>query len=101
MEKNQPTLGKFISEHQKDFKYSSVELSKLISSTRLAAKIINYQVNKAGLLDILGAAGDKNIQGEDQGKLDVYVNDVFKWVLTNRQIVCEIAGEEDFITIET
>lgn len=101
MEKNQLTLGEFIIENQKDFKYSSGELSKLINSIRLAAKIVNHQVNKAGLVDILGAAGDTNIQGEDQQKLDVYANDVFKSALINREIVCGIASEEedDFVII--
>ena len=102
MEKNNLTLGEFIIENQKDFKYSSGELSKLINSIRLAAKIVNHQVNKAGLVDILGAAGDTNIQGEDQQKLDVYANDVFKSALINREIVCGIASEEEehFITIK-
>jgi len=102
MEKNNLTLGEFIIENQKDFKYSSGELSKLINSIRLAAKIVNHQVNKAGLVDILGTAGDTNIQGEDQQKLDVYANNVFKSALINREIVCGIASEEEehFITIE-
>ena len=102
MKKNNLTLGEFIIENQKDFKYSSGELSKLINSIRLAAKIVNHEVNKAGLADILGAAGDANIQGEDQQKLDVYANEVFKAALINREIVCGIASEEedDFMTIE-
>ena len=102
MNKNQITLGEFIIENQKHFKYSSGELSKLINSIRLAAKIVNHQVNKAGLVDILGPAGDTNIQGEDQQKLDVYANEVFKSALINREIVCGIASEEEehFITIE-
>jgi fructose-1,6-bisphosphatase I len=54
------------------------------------------------LADILGAAGDTNIQGEDQQQLDVYANEVFKATLINREIVCGIASEEedDFVTIE-
>lgn len=95
------TLGEFIIENQKQFKYSSGELSRLINSLRLAAKVVNHEVNKAGLVDILGAAGDTNIQGEDQQKLDVYANTIFMETLTNREIVCGIASEEedDFITI--
>ena len=59
-------------------------------------------MNKAGLVDILGAAGEENIQGEDQQKLDVYANEVFINTLVNREIVCGIASEEedDFITIK-
>ena len=95
------TLGEFIIENQTEFKYSSGELSRLINSIRLAAKVVNHEVNKAGLVDILGTAGETNVQGEDQQKLDVYANDVFIKTLINREIVCGIASEEedDFITI--
>ncbi len=97
------TLGEFIIENQTSFKYSSGELSSLLNSIRLAAKVVNHEVNKAGLVDIIGAAGDTNIQGEDQQKLDVYANDKFIQTLTKRNIVCGIASEEedDFITINS
>lgn len=100
--KNQ-TLGEFIIENQSSFKYTSGELSRLINSIRLAAKVVNHEVNKAGLVDIIGAAGDTNIQGEDQQKLDVYANDKFIQTLINRNIVCGIASEEedDFIAINS
>ena len=96
------TLGEFIIENQKDFAYSSGELSRLINSIRLAAKVVNHEVNKAGLVDILGAYGSTNVQGEQQQKLDVYANEVFIKALTNREIVCGIASEENdyFISIE-
>jgi fructose-1,6-bisphosphatase I len=101
MEERNKTLGEFIIEKQEEFKYSSGELSRIINSIRLAAKVVNYKVNKAGLVDIVGAAGDQNIQGEDQQKLDVYANNVFIQTLINREIVCGIASEEndDFITV--
>ena len=103
MAKKNQTLGEFIIENQNDFQYSSGELSRLLNSIRLAAKVVNHEVNKAGLVDITGAAGDTNIQGEDQQKLDVYANDVFIQTMTNRNIVCGIASEEedDFITINS
>ncbi|RZL34179.1 MAG: class 1 fructose-bisphosphatase, partial [Pedobacter sp.] len=102
MKERNKTLGEFIIEKQEEFKYSSGELSRIINSIRLAAKVVNYKVNKAGLVDIIGAAGEQNIQGEDQQKLDVYANEVFIQTLINREIVCGIASEEndDFITIE-
>ena len=101
MKPRSQTLGEFIIETQSQFPYSSGELSRLINSIRLAAKVVNHEVNKAGLVDITGAAGDTNIQGEEQQKLDVFANDVFIRTLTNREIVCGIASEEndDFITI--
>ena len=96
------TLGEYIIDNQNDFQYSSGELSRLLSSIRLASKVVNHEVNKAGLVDIIGAAGDTNIQGEDQQKLDVYANDIFMNTLVNREIVCGIASEEedDFVIIE-
>ncbi|HAB27207.1 MAG: class 1 fructose-bisphosphatase [Xanthomarina sp.] len=103
MSRKNQTLGEFIIENQASFKYTSGELSRLINSIRLAAKVVNHEVNKAGLVDIIGAAGDTNIQGEDQQKLDVYANEKFIQTLKNRNIVCGIASEEedDFITINS
>ncbi|RZP16985.1 MAG: class 1 fructose-bisphosphatase [Flavobacteriales bacterium] len=102
MTKHNKTLGEFIINKQSEFKYSSGELTRLINSIRLAGKIVNHEVNKAGLVDILGTAGEENIQGEDQQKLDVYANEVFIKNLVNREIVCGIASEEedDFISIQ-
>lgn len=101
MESNK-TLGEFIIENQQDFQYSSGELSRLFNSIKLAAKVVSHKVNKAGLVDIVGRAGGKNIQGEDQQKLDVYANDIFIETLINRQIVCGITSEENdnFISVQ-
>lgn len=103
MTKKNQTLGEFIIENQKAFPYSTGELSKLINAIRLAAKVVNYEVNKAGLVDILGSSGDINAQGEDQQKLDVLANEKFIQSLTNREIVCGIASEEedDFVVINS
>src|SRR5690625_3911456 len=95
METRKQTLGEFIIENQEEFKYSSGELSRLINSIRLAAKVVNHEVNKAGLVDILGSVGSDNVQGEEQQKLDVYANEVFIRALTNREIGCGIASEEE------
>lgn len=95
------TLGEFLIDHKGDFPYESGELSRLINSIRLAAKMVNHEVNQAGLVDITGAADNINVQGEEQQKLDVYADEVFMKTLTNREIVCGIASEEneDFITV--
>nr|WP_315251493.1 class 1 fructose-bisphosphatase [uncultured Flavobacterium sp.] len=102
MQEKNKTLGEFIIENQKDFPYSSGELSRIFNSIKLASKVVSYKVNKAGLVDIIGGVGEKNIQGEDQQKLDVYANEVFIQTLINREIVCGIASEEndDFLTIQ-
>ncbi|RTE55284.1 class 1 fructose-bisphosphatase [Arenibacter aquaticus] len=103
MNRKNTTLGEFIIENQASFQYSSGELSKLINAIRLAAKVVNHEVNKAGLVDIIGEAGDTNIQGEDQQKLDVLANEKFIQTLKNREIVCGIASEEedDFISVNS
>lgn len=103
MSSKNKTLGEFIIENQTEFRYSTGELSKLINAIRLAAKVVNHEVNKAGLVDILGTAGDINIQGENQQKLDVLANEKFIQTLKNREIVCGIASEEedDFISINS
>ena len=94
LNKNQ-TLGEFIIKNQTSFKYSSGELSSLSNSIRLAAKVVNHEVNKAGLVDIIGVTGNENIQSEKQQKLDVYANEKFINTLINRNIVCGIASEEE------
>lgn len=96
------TLGEYIIENQSDFQYSTGELSRLINSIRLAAKTVNHEVNKAGLVDITGSIGTENVHGESQQKLDVFAHDVFVRTLVNRQIVCGIASEEEeqFITVK-
>lgn len=103
MDKRFQTLGEYIIENQADFRYSTGELSRLINAVRLAAKTVNHQVNKAGLVDITGASGSANTSGEHQQKLDLYANDVFISTITNRQIVCGIASEEndDFISVNS
>ena len=96
------TLGEFIIENQNSFKYSSGELSRILNSIRLAAKVVNHNVNKAGLVDIIGSIKKNNIQGEEQQKLDVLANEVFIQTLINREIVCGIASEENdiFMNVE-
>jgi fructose-1,6-bisphosphatase I len=95
------TLGEYIIENQYQFQYAEGELSRLMNSITLAAKVINHEVNKAGLVDILGASGDVNIQGEQQQKLDFFANVVFRNTLKRRDIVCGFASEEedDFVVV--
>ncbi|MGF1911182.1 class 1 fructose-bisphosphatase [Vibrio kasasachensis] len=89
------TLGEFIVEKQADFPHASGDLSSLLSSIRLAAKIVNREINKAGLADITGSVGAENVQGEEQQKLDLYANDKFKAALEARDQVCGVASEEE------
>ena len=88
------TLGQFIIEKQADFPYAKGELSRLLRDIGIAAKVVNREVNKAGLMDILGDAGTTNIQGEGQKKLDVYANDQFISALSSGGECCVVASEE-------
>lgn len=97
------TLGQFIIEKQADFPYAKGELSRLLRDIGIAAKIVNREVNKAGLVEILGETGTTNIQGEKVKKLDVFANEQFISALKNGGEVCAIASEEndDIIPIES
>jgi fructose-1,6-bisphosphatase I len=89
------TLGQFIIEKQSDFPYSKGELSRLLRDIGIAAKIVNREVNKAGLMDILGDVGTVNIQGESQKKLDVFANEQFIAALKSGGECCIVASEEN------
>jgi fructose-1,6-bisphosphatase I len=89
------TLGQFIIEKQNDFPYAKGELSRLLRDIGIAAKIVNREVNKAGLVNILGDAGSTNIQGENQKKLDVYANQQFIAALSSGGECCIVASEEN------
>jgi fructose-1,6-bisphosphatase I len=89
------SLGEFIVEKQADFPHAKGEFSALLSAIKLASKIVNREINKAGLVDITGASGIENIQGEQQQKLDMFANEIFKNALIARGEVCGIASEEE------
>ena len=89
------TLGQFIIEKQADFPYAKGELSRLLRDIGIAAKIVNREVNKAGLADILGENGTTNIQREGQKKLDVYANEQFISALKHGGECCIVASEEN------
>lgn len=94
------TLGQFIIEKQNDFPYSKGELSRLLRDIGIAAKIVNREVSKAGLMDIFGDVGTINIQGESQKKLDVFANDQFIAALKSGGECCIVASEENDEIIE-
>jgi fructose-1,6-bisphosphatase I len=97
------TLGQFIIEKQADFPYAKGELSRLLRDIGIASKIVNREVNKAGLVDILGDFGSTNVQGEDQKKLDVFANTQFIAALTSGGECCIVASEEEdeFVAIDS
>ncbi len=96
------TLDEFIIKRQNDFQYATGELTGLLRDIGVAAKIINREVNKAGLLNILGAAKSENASGDTVQKLDLYANDKLIDCLKNSGECCGIASEENehFIPIK-
>jgi len=95
------TLDRFIMRKQEDFPYATGELSQLLRDIALAAKIVNREINRSGLVDIAGAYGSRNVQGEDQQKLDVIANVRFIRALRNGGEVCTIISEEEEGMIQT
>jgi fructose-1,6-bisphosphatase I len=97
------TLTEFIVEKQTEFPFAKGELSRLLHDIAIASKIVHREVNKAGLVDILGETGEINVQGEVVKKLDVFANEQFIAAFKAGGEVCAIASEEneDLIPIET
>ncbi|MCU0325854.1 MAG: class 1 fructose-bisphosphatase [Spirosomaceae bacterium] len=89
------TLDRFIKRQQSSLPFASGELSQLLRDIALAGKIINREINRAGLVDITGAFGMENVQGEAQQKLDVIANVRFIRALKNGGEVSAIITEED------
>src|SRR6266536_6508591 len=88
------TLDEFTFQQYRKIPNATGELSALLRDIGLAAKRVNVEVNKAGLVDILGDAGSVNVQGEDVKKLDVFANDQFTGVLQHGISCAGIASEE-------
>jgi fructose-1,6-bisphosphatase I len=95
------TLDRFIKSHQAAFSFATGELSQLLRDIALAAKIVNREVNRAGLGDLTGALGTANVQGENQQKLDVIAHIRFGRALRNGGEVAGIVSEEEENIIET
>ena len=95
------TVQQHILEQQRQhFPKADGSFSWLLSGITLATKMIQAQVRRAGLLDILGSAGEENVQGETQQKLDVYANDAVEHCLRIRSSVVELISEENEKPVE-
>lgn len=77
------TLDRFIKNKQMEFPFATGELSQLLRDIALASKIINLEITKAGLLDVVGNLSNTNVQGETQQKLDVIADERMIRALTN------------------
>ena len=89
------TLERFILGQERDHPDATGELTNLLYDVALAAKVIAAQIRRAGLVNILGAAGTTNIQDEEQQKLDIFANETLKNALNHTGRVCAMASEED------
>ncbi len=96
------TLDEFIIKSQKDFHFATGELTALLRDIGVAAKIVNREVNRAGLVNILGVHGAENSSGESVQKLDMYANDKLIECLSGSGECCGIASEEneDFVPLK-
>ena len=88
------TLQEFIMDAQAEFPFVSGQLTRLLTDVAVAAKIVNHQVNRAGLAGILGDSGSQNTHDEAQQKLDVFADRTFMRILTAGKSVAGIGSEE-------
>lgn len=96
------TFYRQIIDEERKFPEATGQLSNLLSDIALSCKVISQEVNRAGLIDILGFTGDVNVQGEEVKKLDVYANDILTYTLNTGGQVCAFSSEEEesFVPIE-
>lgn len=96
------TMYRHIIEEERKIPEATGQLSDLLADIALACKVISLEVNRAGLIDILGMTGDTNVQGEEVKKLDVYANDILKNIMKKGGHACAVCSEEEesFVPIE-
>jgi len=96
------TLDEFTIQQMRNFPKATGQLSNLLRDIGLAAKRVNVEVNKAGLVDILGDAGEVNVQGEEVKKLDIFANNQMIGVLQHGISCAGIGSEEmdDFVVFD-
>ncbi len=92
---NFQTLARHIIEQEKKHPEATGELSNLLHDLSLATKVISLEVNKAGLVDILGFTGDNNVHGEQVKKLDMYAHDMMVRAMDHGGHLCAMASEEE------
>ncbi len=92
---NFQTLARHIIEQERKHPEATGELSNLLHDLSLATKVISLEVNKAGLVDILGFTGDNNVHGEQVKKLDMYAHDMMVRAMDHGGHLCAMASEEE------
>jgi len=89
------TLSQFVLQQERDHPEASGEFTSVLLDIALAAKMINKAVIRAGLMDVLGATGTTNVQGERVQKLDVFAHETIMNVLGSTGQLAVVASEED------
>ncbi|MDP8224769.1 MAG: class 1 fructose-bisphosphatase [Candidatus Lernaella stagnicola] len=89
------TIQRHISTTQRKHPEATGELSGLLNSLAFGGKLIQREVRKAGLVDILGLTGRVNVQGEPVQKLDIYSHHLLVKVLSESGYTCVMASEEE------
>tara|TARA_B100000900_G_C20598368_1_gene724398 strand:+ start:2469 stop:3467 length:999 start_codon:yes stop_codon:yes gene_type:complete len=89
------TLTEFITDQQTLNPGAKGDLSRLLNDIAIASKIVHREINKAGLVDILGEVGQENVQGESVKKLDLYANDQFIAAFKSGGECAAVASEEN------
>jgi len=88
------TIERHFMEQERQYPQATGEFTGILADIALAAKVVSREVNKAGLIEILGFTGYSNVYGEQVKKLDEYANQVFTQVLSNSGYICVVASEE-------
>lgn len=91
----QITVTEYMLYHQKLASGATGRFTSLMNDLILAAKIVSREVNKAGLVDVLGFTGDINVQGERVMKLDEYANSIIIHRMERSGVLCAMASEEN------
>src|SRR4030095_7287248 len=101
MNKKFVTLYRHIIEQERKYPEATGQLSDLLADIALACKLISLEVNRAGLIDILGFTGEENVHGEQVKKLDEFAHETLVRAMEVSGHLCAIASEEseDFIPV--
>ncbi len=96
------TFYRHIIDEERKIPGATGQLSDLLADVALACKMISLEVNRAGLIDILGFTGDENVQGEKVKKLDIYANNILTNAMKAGGHICAVCSEEEenFIPLE-
>src|SRR5215210_5287099 len=96
------TFYRHIIDQERNIPGATGQLSDLLADIALACKMISLEVNRAGLIDILGFTGDENVQGEQVKKLDIYANNILTNAMKAGGHICAVCSEEEenFIPLE-